>query len=166
LLRLSGFEHSGHPVGYHESAYDVARVRNDLDRSQNPRKHRPVRMVLTGKNDGAHNGDGIERVRQRHQGRMQQGRNTPYDFKSDKCGQHEDVKAGEQIQLHDLVTPFDSPGKAGSEKNSLIRGLTTSPSWVSMVSRTISSSVFSCSFPSFTRCSRKALTFRAYIWLA
>src|SRR5712692_522902 len=125
-----------------------------------------MRVVLTGKNNGADHGDGIERVGQRHQGCVQKRRNTPYDFESDKRGQHENVEAGEQIQLHDFATPFDSAGRAGSEKNSLTRALVTSPPCVNIVSRTISSSMFNCRFLSFTRCSRKALTFRAYIWLA
>src|SRR6266851_1587276 len=97
---------------------------------------------------------------------MEKRGNAAYDLKADKCGQHENVQAGKQIQLHDFATSFDSAGRAGSEKNSLTRGLTTSPPRVSIVSRTISSSKSSCSFPSFTRCRRKAVMFRAYIWLA
>jgi hypothetical protein len=30
---------------------------------------------------------------------MQQGRNAPNEFKADKGGQHEDVKAGQQVEL-------------------------------------------------------------------
>src|SRR5258708_704163 len=123
-------------------------------------------VVFTCKNDGADNSDGIERVGQRHQGGVQKRGNAAYDFKSDKRGQHENVEAGKQIQLHDFATSFDSAGSTGREKNSLTRGFTTSPPCVNIVSRTISSSMFNCSFPSFTRCTRKELTFRAYIWLA
>src|SRR5437870_209431 len=101
-----------------------------------------------------------------HQRRVQQRRNAADHFKSDKRGQHENVEAGQQVQLHDFATSLDAAGKAGSEKNSRTRALKTSPSWVSSVSRTISSSRFSCSLPSLTRCSRNALRFRAYIWLA
>src|SRR5260370_13072406 len=97
---------------------------------------------------------------------MGKGGKGEYELKSDKWGQHENVEAGKQIQLHDFATSFDSSGRAGSEKNSRTRALTTSPPRVNIVSRTISSSMLSCSFPSFTRWSRKTLTFRAYIWRA
>src|SRR5260370_18222954 len=123
-------------------------------------------MVLTGHNNGSDYGAGMERIWQRHQGRVEKRGNAPYHFKSDKCGQHENVEAGEQIELHDFATSFDSAGRPGSEKNSLTRALTTSPPRVSIVSRTISSASLSWSFPSLTRVSRMSLTFRAYIWLA
>src|SRR5229473_4674257 len=97
---------------------------------------------------------------------MEKRGNAAYDLKSDKCGQHENVEAGKQVQLHDFATSFDSAGSAGSEKNSRTRALTTSPPRVSIVSRMISSSMFIWSFPSFTRFRRKAVTLRAYIWLA
>src|SRR5258708_29232253 len=96
---------------------------------------------------------------------MEKRGNAAYDLKSDKCGQHENVEAGKQIQLHDFATSFDSAGRAGSPKNSLTRALTTSPPRVSIVSRMISSSKFSCSLPSLARRRRKAVTFRAYILL-
>src|SRR5437867_3111039 len=97
---------------------------------------------------------------------MQQRRNTPDHLKSNKRSQHENVKAGQQVQLHGLATSFCAPGKAGNEKNSRTRAFTTSPPLVSSVSCTISSSRFSCSLPSLTKCKRKAVKFRAYIWLA
>src|SRR5437660_3454633 len=108
-------------------------------------------MVFTGENDGAHDGDGVERVSQGHQWSMEKWRHAADHFEADKRGQHENVKAGKEIELHDFATSLDSEGSGGSEKNSRTRGWTTSPSRVSMVSRTISSFMFNCSFPSFTR---------------
>src|SRR5260370_13380381 len=125
-----------------------------------------MRVVFTCENDGADDGDGVERVGQGHQGCVQQRGNAADDFKSDKRSQHENVEAGKQIQLHDFASSFIAADKAGRAKNSLTRSLTTSPPRVNIVSRTISSFMFNCSFPSFTRCSTNALTFRAYIWLA
>jgi len=151
---------AGAGAGYPDADYAAKGAKIAADRAEVFRAADIVTQILCY---GSHHGDGVERVRQGHQGGMEKGRNAAYDFKSDKRGQHENVEAGKEIQLHDFATSLASSGKGGSEKNSRTRALTTSPPRVNIVSRTISSSIFSCSLPSFTRCSRKALTFRAYI---
>src|SRR5260370_40610653 len=118
-----------------------------------------MRVVFTCENDGADDGDGVERVGQGHQGCVQQRGNAADDFKSDKRSQHENVEAGKQIQLHDFASSFIAADKAGSAKNSLTRSLTNSPTRVNLLSRTISSFTLNLSLPPFTRCSRNAATF-------
>src|SRR5690348_6434989 len=162
----ASLEHAQHAVGDKEPANDVACGRNDRNRAENFGQLRPVLVVFAGQNDRADNCDRVQRIRQRHQRRMKQWRNAPDHFKSNERGQHKNVEAGQQVQLHDFATSFEAPGKAGSKKNSRTRALTTSPSLVSNVSRTISSSRFNCSLPSLTKCRRNADRFRAYIWLA
>src|SRR5258708_26251491 len=101
---------------------------------------------FNGENDGADDGDGVERVGQGHQGRVQQRGNAADDFKSDKRSQHENVEAGKQIQLHDFASSFIAADNAGRPKNSLTRSLNTPPPRVNNVSPTLSSCTFNCSF--------------------
>ena len=123
-----------------------------------------VLCAASGQDDRADHRDRVERVGQRHQRRVQQGRDPPDHFEADECRQHEHVEAGDQVELH-VVAPL-GPAGGGSAKNSRTRALTTSPPRVSRVSRMISSFRSSASLPSLTRWSRNAVTFRAYIWLA
>ena len=71
-----------------------------------------IGFVFAGQDDGADDGDGVERVGEGHQRSVQQRRDAADDFKADECGQHENVKAGEQVQLHCGVSSSDSSGTA------------------------------------------------------
>src|SRR5215831_874699 len=106
--------------------------------------------------------DGVESVGQGHQRSVQQRRNPLDQFESQEPCEDEHKKARDEISRHHSSF-YVLATRAGSEKNSRTRALTTSPSRVSSVSRTISSSRFSCSLPSLTRCNRNAVKFRAYI---
>src|SRR4029077_2984716 len=66
-------------------------------------------LVFAGQNDGADHGDGVERVGEGHQRGVQQRGNAANDFKSDESGEHENVKAGDQVQLH-LCPSFGGQG--------------------------------------------------------
>src|SRR5207237_802858 len=122
-------------------------------------------LVLSGKDDCADYGDGIQRVGQRHQRSVQQRRDAADHLKPDERRQHKNVQAGNQIQLHHFgASSFCA--RAGSAYISRNLGFATSPPCVTNVSRMISSFIFSCSLPSFTSSSRNVATFFAYIWLA
>src|SRR6516164_1148789 len=159
----AGLEHLQHAVGDNEAAHNIARRRDDCYRSQ---YRGQLAFPLARQDDCADHRNGVQCIRQRHQRRVQQRRNAPDHFESYECGQHEHVEARKQIQLHEELLPADVDSSAGSEKNSRTRAFTTSPSFVSMVSRMMSSCRFICSLPSFVRCCRNALMFRANNWLA
>src|SRR5262249_39586393 len=147
-----------HPVGDQKAADDVAGGCHDGDGSKHLGEHRPLLVLATDDDDRTHHRDRVQGVGERHQRRVQQRRYPPDHFKTDESGQHEAVEAAHQVQRHELATSF--------AKNSFTRGFATSPPRVSRVSRMISSSRLSCSFPSLVRCSKNALRFREYIWLA
>src|SRR5882757_3260851 len=161
--RTAGFEHFQHAIGDHEAPNDVAGGGDDRDRSQNLCHVAPA---FPGQDNGAHHGDRVQCVGQAHQRRVQQRGNPPDHFEADKRRQQENVETCNQVQLHQAPPPAGAPCSAGIEKNSLTRAFTISPSRVTSVSRMISSCRFTCSFPSFTRCSRKDVMLRANIWLA
>src|SRR5229473_5241571 len=185
-LRPAGFEHAQHAIGDQEAADDVAGGGDDGDGAENRGE---IALVFAGENDSANYGDGVQRVGEGHQRGVQQRGYAANDFKSDEGGEHENVQAGDQVQLHVVLLDGEKEGahlrrralqlrarsfiyapplvaSTGNWKNSRRRALTTSPDWVSSVSRMISSAVLSCNFPSLTRWTRKAVRLRAYIWLA
>src|SRR5450432_1784011 len=106
---------------------------------------------------------------------MQQRRYPANHFKSDKSRQHEHVKTRQQIQFHALFSSTGRPAASHGGRSSVSRAaspysprnlsFTISPPLVIKVSRIISSCRSVRNFPSFTRCSRKVVTFFAYIWL-
>src|SRR5271165_5138562 len=163
LSRSAGLEHLQHAVRDDEAADYVARGRHNRNCAQNDCQ---LALTLARQDDRAHHRDCVQRVGQGHKGCVQQRRNTADHLKSDKCRQHENVESSQQIQFHQPPPPAGVDCSAGSEKNSLTRALTTSPSYVTSVSRMISSFRSNCSFPSLTRCCKNALTFRAYNALA
>ena len=124
-----------------------------------------VLLLLAGQDDRADHGDRIERVGQRHQRRVEQRRDAPDHLEPDECRQHEHVEARNQVELH-RSAPSGMPRSAGSAKNSRTRALTTSPPWVSSVSRMISSFRFSSSLAVLHEVEQERGDVRAYIWLA
>src|SRR5271165_2320170 len=98
----------------------------------------------------AHHGYCVQLIRERHQRRMQQRRHALDYFEADKRGEQKHISARKQVHFHCQAVSFCCPTRGGSEKNSRTRGLTTSPPRVSSVLLIMSSSILSCSFPSFT----------------
>src|SRR5579862_6484104 len=160
-LGLSRLEHPEHPVRDEEAADDVARRRDDRDRREDRREGR---AALAGEEDRADDGDRVQGVRQGHEGRVEERRDPPYHLESDEGGQHEDVEAVEEVDLHSRTPSFPS-GRAARPRNSRTRGFTISPPLVRSVSLTIGS-FQSGPFASFRRWRMNAVRFRAYIWLA
>src|SRR5262249_49124956 len=129
-------------------------------------------LMLAGQDDGADHSDGIERVGQRHQRRVEQRRDPANHLEPDEGRQHDYVQAGDQIRRHSFLLLRSAAYvllcnvNAGNPKNSRTRAFTTSPSCVTSVSRKISSSGSGWNLPSRNKCSRNAVMLRAYIWLA
>src|ERR1700686_948117 len=134
-LRPAGFEHAQHAIGDQEAADDVAGGGDDGDGAEDGGE---LAFMFAGENDGADYGDGVERVGEGHQRRVEKRGDAANNFKSDKSGERENVEAGDQVQLH-LSPPLVA--NAGNLKNSQSRAFTTSPPCVSNVSRMISSLV-------------------------
>jgi hypothetical protein len=57
--------------------------------------------MFAREDDGADHGDGVESVGKGHEWSVQQRSDLADDFKTYESGQHENVKAGEQVHLHD-----------------------------------------------------------------
>src|SRR5947209_4334254 len=88
-LRFGGpgsFEHLEHAVGDEESADHVAGRGNDGD---HPEHGREAALPLADQYDRAHNGNGIKRVGERHQRRVQQRRDMADDLEADESCEHE-----------------------------------------------------------------------------
>ena len=58
------------------------------------------RLLLAGEQNRADDGDGRDRVGQRHQRRVQQPRDAPDDVEADERRQHEHEQPVEEIELH------------------------------------------------------------------
>src|ERR1700730_2390257 len=95
--------------------------------------------MFSRQQDCANHGNRVERIGQRHQGRVQKRRYAADNLETDKARQHEHVKAGNLIRLHPSLPSFCSATRGGSEKNSRTRALTTSPPCVTNVLWMISS---------------------------
>ncbi len=97
--RTAGFEHSQHAVGDEESADHVAGGGDDGD---DPKHGCESALLLAHQDNCADDGDGVESVGQRHERRMQQGRDVADDFESDEGRQHEYEKRVDQVGTHVL----------------------------------------------------------------
>ena len=96
-----------------------------------------------GRDQRADERDAGDRVRRRHERRVQQRRHARDHHVADEAGQHEDVEL---------------------EKIAISRS--TFPSWVIIIAPVISSVASSWSAPSFTRCLSSSKMLRPNIWLA
>src|SRR4029453_15022430 len=117
----------------HEAADDVDRAEGDRDHADH------VLEAVVGEPDhdqAAEHHDPVDRVRLRHQRRVQGRRHLRDHLEADEGGQHEDRDLGDQV--HQALAPPASRA----------RSLTISPSWVMPAPATISSSKSSFSFPS------------------
>src|ERR1700677_481306 len=85
--RTAGLEHFEHAVGDQESADYVAGGGDDGDEAEHGGERA---LALADQHNRADDGDGIEGVGERHEWRVQQGRNVADDLEADEAGQHED----------------------------------------------------------------------------
>src|SRR6185312_1658687 len=148
-LRLRGLplEHLEHAVGDEEAADDVDRREDDRDERE---RLLDVRVRRPGDEHRADEDDAVDRVRPRHERRVQHRRDLRDDLDADEHGQDEHRDAVQKSHAH---------AATGS--------LSTLPSCVTQVSRVISSSKSSVSSePPPRRWFRNVQTFREYIWLA
>src|SRR5439155_7435623 len=160
-----------HPVGDQEPADHIDGGGGDRDGAEDGAE----RAVPGPRQDQrADQRDPRDRVGQRHQRGVQQGRHPADDLVPEEGGQDEYVQPDLDPGGHPGL-PFppsdDEAAEAGSRPPSSprawrIRGCTTSPPRAARVSRVISSSRSSSILPSATRWSRKDEMFLAYIWLA
>src|ERR1700752_2216366 len=86
LYRTGGLEHPQHAVGDEESADHVAGGGDDGNHTKNCGE---LALVLSYEHDCAHDCDGVKGVGQRHQRRVQEGRDVADNFESDEGRQHE-----------------------------------------------------------------------------
>src|SRR3954464_9686421 len=91
------FKHAQHAVGDEESADHVTGRSDDGNHAQNSRERT---LLLADKNDRADHRDRVERVRERHQWRVQQRRDVADHFESDKGRQHENEKCINEVGRH------------------------------------------------------------------
>src|ERR1035437_8554540 len=155
--RFENFEHS---VRDKKTSHNVTGGGNNRDRTEHGGQ---CALVFSHQYDCADHGNRIQSVGQRHQRRMKKRRYAADNFETYESRQHEHIKTRNQIHLHRYFVSFCSATRGGSEKNSRIRPLTTSPSRVTRVFWTISSSRLSWSFPSLIMGRRNEVMFRAYI---
>src|SRR5215468_8680867 len=171
FFRPARLKHAHHAVGDEESADHIAEGSRHSYSSQ---RRGQRRRMPPGNDDRRHYHDGIERVGQRHQRRVQKRRDPLDQLKTHKSRQDEKVKIGHEIRWHFFLLELSSllpvtaycATSAGSPIPSRTRAFTTSPPCVSNVSRIISSLSGGRTFPSFTSTWRKVVRFFAYIWLA
>ena len=83
-----------------------------------PRMSASVDLALAGEDDGAHNRNGIQRIGQRHQRRMQQRRDPANHLESDECRKNKDIEAVDEIGGDHYFVSFavvDCETSVGSE---------------------------------------------------
>src|SRR6266508_3540869 len=139
----ASFEHSQHAVGDDESAHDIHRPEGDCDERDDADPRRQMRE--TGDDDRADEDDAVDRVRPRHERRVQHRRHLRDHLEADEDRQH---------QHRDL-----DDDQRGAHVAATFSRVTQEPA-------VISSSQSSASSPSGARCCSSAETFRAYSWLA
>src|SRR6266540_1988723 len=96
--------------------------------------------------------DAVDRVRGRHQWRVQGRRYLADHLEANEQGEHEDAQVGKERGGHDRL----------SSSSPAIAGCTTEPSWVSSTAAWISSVGSMARRPSRSRCSTSALMLRLY----
>src|ERR1700678_2735449 len=95
-------EHREHPLRHGVAAEDVERREHDQDEAD----HRAERRELqAGNQDRADQHDAVDRVRGRHQRRVQRARHAADHFDADEHRQNEDGDLGEQMVGH-YALPF------------------------------------------------------------
>src|SRR5579863_4672046 len=130
-------EHFEHAVGDEEAAHNVAGGGHDGDGAEDSGERG---LVLAGEENRSDHGDRVQRVRKRHQRRMQERRNAANHFQADERGEQKYISAGKEVHFHRQVVSFAWATSGGSAKNSRTRGLTTSPPFVRRVLLMMSSS--------------------------
>src|SRR5713101_9238573 len=88
--RTAGLEHPEHAIGDDEAADDVAGGGHYGDGAED---YGEGALVLASQNNGADDGDGVQRVGEGHERRVQQGRDAANHFETNETRHHEDEKA-------------------------------------------------------------------------
>src|SRR5689334_1112424 len=109
--------------------------------------------------------DSVDRVRTRHQRRVQHRRHFRDHLETDEDGQHEDRDLADQAHTESPATARSACGP-GAPISSLTRSLTIRPSWVTQQPATISSSKSSVTRPSSDMWSSRFARLLAYSRLA
>src|ERR671911_2226423 len=144
---VSLLEHPEHAVGHEEAADDVDRPEGDRDHEQELVEEAGG---LADQQQAAEQHDPVDRVRRRHQRRVQGVRHLRDHLEADEGGEHEDGELGEQV--HQAVTSAAC----------FAPSCTIWPSRVMQAPAITSSSKFSDSSPSLTMTESSDCTFRAY----
>src|ERR1019366_9479871 len=135
-LRVTArFEHFEHSVRDKKTSHNVTGGGNNRDCTEHGGH---CALLFSHQYDCADHGNRIQSIGQRHQRRMKKRSYAADNFETDDCRQHEYIKTRNQI--HRYLVSFCSTTRGGSEKNSRIRPLTTSPSRVTRVLLMMSSS--------------------------
>ena len=120
-------EHLEHPVGDDEAADDVRRRERDGDEADDPRE--PSASGAPGDDDRAHDDDSVDRVRARHQRRVQHRRHLRDHLEAEEDREHEDRQLDQERAVDsrrhlasgharaggDLVVPVERELALGSE---------------------------------------------------
>src|SRR5579864_4115757 len=126
----AGLEHAEHAVGDEKSSNHIAGGGDDGDHAQDRRKRA---LLFADEDDGTDDGDGVEGVGERHQRRVEQGRDVADDFEADEGCEHEYEEGVDDVGRHGVSSQFSvastqiAGAKAGSLKNSRTRAFTISP---------------------------------------
>src|SRR5439155_12898220 len=124
--------------------------------------------------------DPVDRVGPRHERGVERGRDLADDLEADEHREHEHRQRRDEHVAHEAAFSgaFSEAGSARGAaglsgvsgsfglSSFLVAAWTTWPSWVMTAPAVISSSKSSASSPSLMRCSKSALTLRAYMRLA
>src|SRR5436309_4053929 len=149
-------EHLQHPVRDEESADDIRHGREQRDPPEDADGRRVLR---TRDRDRPDHGDRRDRVRERHERRVEQAGDAADHAQPDEGRQHEHEQHGPVVAR--------GLGRRRLDRHQTVdHHFRTSPAYVTHVSRMISSSKSTTSLPSRVTCNRKLEMFRAYIWLA
>ena len=143
-------EHLEHPVGHDVATDDIHRGEGDGDQAEELAE----RLGGPGGDDhGAHEDDAVDRVRARHQRRVEGGRDLADHGEAAQDREDEDRQCGEEFRAHAAPPAGWSSFFTASER--------TSPLWVIVTGPAISSAGSRLRAPSLTSWSRSAERFRA-----
>src|SRR5882672_5222934 len=159
---LALLEHLEHSVGHHEPAEDVRRAEYDGDESQRV-KQRSVGRA--GDEESAQHHDAVDRIRARHEGRVQHRGDAADHFEAHEDRHYEDVNSENQLLAHFAIPTVD--GLSGAMPSRLrVGSCLTCPSAVTVTASMMSSLKFRLSSPFGASSVTRAEMFFAYICLA
>src|SRR5262249_29257663 len=147
-----------------EAAHHVHRPEENRREAEHPRERR---VGTPQDQHRTHEHDAVDRIRPRHERRVKDHRHLGDDLIADEDREREYGAVGEQGVDHVALLVEAVAGDAPDAwSRSAVGACRTWPSWVTQVSRTMSSSKSSRRDPSLTRSRKNAVMLREYIWLA